>query len=97
MNSIFGNETLEEQEANQYRAGQRVELKSRPGVVAVIAEYDPMMVPSIWLEGDPKPRYPHELNLLAQPMMICWLNNFPKRAGAGHPGIKSRDRIATAS
>lgn len=55
---------VERQEAYEYRAGMRVELKQRPGVVDVIAEYDPMMVPPIWLANDPQPRYPEELNVL---------------------------------
>ena len=55
---------LERLEAYQYRPGQRVELKQRPGVVYTIAEYDPMMVPPIQLVNDPQPRYPEELNLL---------------------------------
>jgi hypothetical protein len=55
---------LDRQEASQYKPGQRVELKQRPGVVDIIAEYDPMMVPPIQLVNDPQPRYPEELNLL---------------------------------
>jgi hypothetical protein len=52
-------------EALLYRAGQKVELKSKPGTVDAIASYDPMMVPPIWLVNDPKPRYPHELQVVA--------------------------------
>ena len=63
---------VEEQEALQYRPGQRVELKQRPGVVDTIAAYDPMMVPPVWLVNDPQPRYPEELNLLSKPA-IDWL------------------------
>lgn len=59
---------FEQQEAVQYRPGQRVELKQRPGAIDTIAEYDPMMVPPIWLVNDPQPRYPEELNLLAKPL-----------------------------
>lgn len=55
---------LDRQEASQYRAGQRVELKQRPGVFDIIAEYDPMMVPPIQLVNDPQPRYPEELNVM---------------------------------
>lgn len=62
---------LERQEAHQYRPGQRVELKQRPGVVYTIAEYDPMMVPPIQLTNDPQPRYPEELNLLP-PVVSSW-------------------------
>lgn len=56
--------SLERQEASEYRSGMRVELKQRPGVVHIIAEYDSMMVPPIWLANDPQPRYPEELNVL---------------------------------
>jgi hypothetical protein len=55
------------EEAVEYRPGQRVELKSRPGTFDTIVQYDPMMVPSIWLEQDPQPRYPHELQVVSQP------------------------------
>ncbi|MFB2919421.1 hypothetical protein [Aerosakkonema funiforme] len=60
---------FDRQEALQYRAGQRVELKQRPGVVYTIAEYDPMMVPPIWLTNDPQPRYPEELNAIPTQVM----------------------------
>jgi hypothetical protein len=55
---------FDQEEVLKYRPGQRVELKQHPGVVDIIAEYDPMMVPPIWLVKDPKPRYPEELTLL---------------------------------
>lgn len=75
MASNFGADDFDQQEALRYSAGQRVELKASPGVVDVIAEYDPMMVPPIWLANDPKPRYPHELNLLSRPVMAgTWLS-----------------------
>lgn len=54
------------QEAREYCAGQRVELKQRPGVVDIIAAYDRMMVPPIWLTNDPQPRYPEELSILSE-------------------------------
>lgn len=59
---------FDQQEALEYRAGQLVEIKARPGVVDIIAEYDPMMVPPIWLANDPKPRYPEELTVLRRPV-----------------------------
>ncbi|MBW4576495.1 MAG: hypothetical protein KME08_14565 [Aphanothece sp. CMT-3BRIN-NPC111] len=71
---------FEQQEALKYRPGQRVELNARPGVVDIIAEYDPMMVPPIWLVNDPKPRYPEELTLLVKPMMgVEWLRPAARR------------------
>ena len=54
------------QEESEYCAGQRVELKQRPGVVDIIAAYDRMMVPPICLTNDPQPRYPEELSILSE-------------------------------
>lgn len=97
MGSQYSNDDFARQEAFRYRPGQRVELKASPGRVDVIAEYDPMMVPPIWLANDPKPRYPHELNLLSSPMLgIAWLNR-PKRRSVGHPARPSRVQLATGS
>lgn len=85
MKSNFSSEEFEQQEALKYRPGQRVELICRPGVVDVIAEYDPMMVPPIWLANDPHPRYPHELNLLPMPVLgISWLSATRRRLSS-HP------------
>lgn len=53
------------EEAFTYRPGQKVELKSRPGTCDIVASYEPMMVPPIWLVNDPKPRYPHELQVIS--------------------------------
>lgn len=64
MGYLFKTKDFVQEEALNYQPGQQVELKSHPGVVDIIAEYDPMMVPPIWLANDPKPRYPHELSLL---------------------------------
>ncbi len=46
-----------------YQPGLRVEVKAKPGVFDTIATYDPLMVPPIWLQHDPKPYYPHELRV----------------------------------
>ena len=54
---------FEQQESFQYRKGIPVELKQEPGKICFIEEYDPMMVPPIWIVDDPKPHYPEELNL----------------------------------
>jgi len=64
--SFAANEDWEE--ALTYRSGQKVELKSQPGTVDIIASYDPMMVPPIWLVNDPKPRYAHELRVISHPI-----------------------------
>lgn len=96
MSSNFYSDDLEQQEALRYRPGQQVELKANPGVVDVVVEYDPMMVPPIWLANDPKPRYPHELNVLVKPMMsISWLR-LSKRSAAKPPMRQSRVHIAPA-
>lgn len=59
---------LDWEEGFIYRAGQKVELKSQPGTFDIIASYDPMMVPPIWLVNDPKPRYAHELRVVSHPV-----------------------------
>ncbi len=53
------------EEAFMYRSGQKVELESQPGTFDIIASYEPMMVPPIWLVNDPRPRYAHELRVIA--------------------------------
>ncbi|MGK7954083.1 MAG: hypothetical protein AB4063_02255 [Crocosphaera sp.] len=55
---------IEEEEAHFYAKGTLVEIKGNPGQVYQIAEYDPMLVPPIWLENEAMPRYPHELQRL---------------------------------
>lgn len=90
MGSQIRAKDIEREEALKYQPGQRVELKSRPGAVDVIAEYDPMMVPPIWLANDPKPRYPHELNVLPKPVMgSTWLGR-AKRREQKHPVRQTR-------
>lgn len=74
------NTDFEQQEALDYRPGQRVELKQRPGFTDIIAEYDPMMVPPISLVNDPQPRYPEELVLLTKPgMEVGWFKTGTRR------------------
>jgi hypothetical protein len=97
MGSNFSADDFDQQEAFRYRSGQRVELKANPGVVDVIAEYDPMMVPPIWLTNDPKPRYPHELNLLAKSVMSMAWSSLSKRRSVGHPVQQSAVRVAMGS
>lgn len=97
MASHFSADDFDQEEALKYRPGQRVELKANPGVVDVILEYDPMMVPPIWLANDPKPHYTHELNL--QPMSVLgssWLTR-PRRGRAKLPVSQSRATLATSS
>ncbi len=69
----------EAQEMAIYRPGQKVEIKSRPGIVDTIIAYDPMMVPPTILAIDPQPRYPEELILISQPSTaIEWLKPLSK-------------------
>ena len=97
MDSKFSKDDFDKQEALRYKPGQRVELKSSPGRVDVIAEYDPMMVPPIWLANDPKPRYPHELNLLTPPVKpFNWLR-LSSRKSVKHPVRQSCARVALSS
>jgi hypothetical protein len=71
----------EAQEMAIYRPGQKVELKHRAGMIDTVIAYDPMMVPPIILANDPQPRYPEELNLVAQPAIIFdWLRPWSKTA-----------------
>ena len=97
MGSQFSNDGLDHEEAFKYRPGQRVELKASPGQVDVIAEYDPMMVPPIWLANDPKPRYPHELNLLAKPVISMGWLSLPKRRLAGNLVRQASAHLVTSS
>lgn len=94
MSSDFYADEFDQQEAYKYRPGQQVELKATPGLVDVITEYDPMMVPPISLANDPKPRYPHELNLLRKPVLrISWLK-LSQRSCARRPVQSSRVHVA---
>lgn len=54
----------EEIEARDYPPGTPVELKHQPGKIYIVEEYDPMMVPPVWLANEPLPHYPHELKRL---------------------------------
>jgi hypothetical protein len=67
-------------EIAEYRPGQKVEIKQRPGVIDTVIAYDPMMVPPVVLEIDPQPRYPEELTLISQAGAgFNWLNPWAKR------------------
>ena len=69
----------EAQEMAVYRPGQKVEIKSRPGVIDTVIAYDPMMVPPVILASDPHPRYPEELILAAKPATaLDWLKPWAK-------------------
>ena len=68
----MNDQDFDRKEARQYAPGTPVELKSRPGQVYIIEEYDPMMVPPVWLKNDSKPHYPDELRLMSN--LFCWLS-----------------------
>ena len=73
------NTDIDWEEAFEYQAGLTVELKSQPGVLHTIAYYEAMMVPPIWLENDPRPRYPHELRVVSEATVsqTCWISESP--------------------
>ncbi|AFZ33077.1 hypothetical protein Glo7428_4642 [Gloeocapsa sp. PCC 7428] len=50
----------------EYLPGTIVELKNNPGILYRIDYYEAMMVPPIWLVGDPRPRYPGELRIVSR-------------------------------
>lgn len=84
---------FDHQEALKYRPGQKVELKHQPGMVDIIASYDPLMVPPIVLVSDPMPRYPEELQLLPTPALNrSWLG-FPGQTQ--YPACSLGDREAS--
>jgi hypothetical protein len=58
--------TIDWDEIFEYQPGFIVELQSHPGVFDTIREYEPMMVPPVWLVNDPRPRYPHELRVVCR-------------------------------
>lgn len=67
-------QTWEREEMKIYQSGTPVELKEYRGQIYYIEEYDPMMVPPVWLEGYPKPCYPEELRILSN--LFCF---WPRR------------------
>lgn len=72
MNVVAFN-NFETKEAEEYRPGTPVELKDKPGRLYIVEEYDPMMVPPVWLVDEPKPHYPDELKLMSK--LFCLLSN----------------------
>lgn len=50
----------------EYLPGTMVELVDQPGVLHEIEGYEATMVPPIWLKGDPRPRYPHNLRIVSR-------------------------------
>lgn len=73
---MYPDSEIDWEEAWEYQPGFTIELKACPGVLQTIAYYEPMMVPPIWLEGDPRPRYPHELRVVSRSTRkACHLSN----------------------
>ena len=79
---------LEIREALEYAQGTPVQIKDKPNSLYIVAEYDPMMVPPIWLVNDPIPHYPHELERIVD--LFCPLENLPQRV------VKSPAQLQTA-
>ncbi|PSR19463.1 hypothetical protein C8255_02345 [filamentous cyanobacterium CCP3] len=68
----------------EYLPGTLVEQVDQPGICYEIEGYEATMVPPIWLVGDPRPRYPHELRIVSQqPAQVCALE--PAATGARTP------------
>ncbi|MEM9447985.1 MAG: hypothetical protein AAGA75_05570 [Cyanobacteria bacterium P01_E01_bin.6] len=62
----------------EYLPGTIVELNNKPGVLHRLDSYDAMMVPPIWLEDDPCPRYPSELKIISRrEVHVCALEGQP--------------------
>jgi hypothetical protein len=86
----------ESREMGIYHAGQKVEIKSRPGIVDTVIAYDPYMVPPIVLASDPQPRYPEELTLVSHPGQgFDWFNPL-SRAMSAHKIASSRQAISSS-
>ena len=81
------NTNIDWDEAFEYLQGTVVELKSQPGVLDTIVGYEAMMVPPIWLQNDPRPRYPHELRIVSRrEVRACTLESQPQ---AGLKSLRS--------
>ncbi|WP_017301281.1 hypothetical protein [Nodosilinea nodulosa] len=65
----------------EYLPGTLVELADQPGTSYQIDCYEATMVPPIWLVGDPRPRYPHELQIVSgQAARVCALGPSKSRS-----------------
>ena len=66
------NTSIDWDEVFEYPPRTIVELKANLGVLYEIDWYEAMMVPPIWLVGDPRPRYPHELRIVSRlKLQVC--------------------------
>jgi len=66
------NTDIDWDEVFEYLPRTIVELKANPGILCEIDWYEAMMVPPIWLVGDPRPRYPHELRIVSRlKLQVC--------------------------
>jgi len=66
------NTDIDWDEVFEYLPKTIVELKAKPNVLYEIDWYEATMVPPIWLVGDPRPRYPHELRIVSRlKLQVC--------------------------
>ena len=66
------NTDIDWDEVFEYLPRTIVELKANPGVLHEIDWYEAMMVPPVWLVGDPRPHYPHELRIVSRlKLQVC--------------------------
>ena len=66
------NTDIDWDEVFEYLPKTIVELKASSGVLHEIDWYEAMMVPPVWLVGDPRPHYPHELRIVSRlKLQVC--------------------------
>lgn len=66
MSKMNAESTIDWDEIFEYLPGTMVEFKATPGVLHKIDSYEATMVPPIWLLNDPRPHYPHELQIVSR-------------------------------
>jgi hypothetical protein len=79
MNWAMNSESvIDWDEMFEYLPGTVVELREKLGVLYQIESYEGLMVPPIWLVGDPRPRYPSDLKIVSrQQIRVCELESQP--------------------
>lgn len=72
----MGNQSgIDWDEMFEYLPGTVVELVAQPGTPYVIDYYEAVMVPPIWLVGEPMPRYADELKIISRrAIQVCDLD-----------------------
>jgi hypothetical protein len=66
--------TVDRDESFEHQPGFVIEFQSCPRVFDTIQEYDPLMVPPIWLVNDPRSRYPHGLQIISKKVQASCLS-----------------------